>query len=124
MRNAPFVAFLAALLVSVPSASAYDFGDCTYSSADGTTITSLVCPDAPPPVSVLSGSTAPVYVSGALLLGYYDGKPVQAPPEPLPVQIFVIKAFFLPAFFFFLLVFGLYGWFWKRNDAVRQKDLR
>lgn len=94
----------ALFLFSAPFASAYDFGNCTYSSADGTTIASLVCPDAPPPVSVLSGSTAPVFVSGALVLGYLDGKPIQAPLDPLPLQIFFIKAFLLPSFFFLFTV--------------------
>lgn len=102
-----FFPLFAASLLALPfaSASAFTFGDCSYSSADGSTIVGLVCPDAPPPVSVLSGSVAPTYVSGALLLGYFDGKPVQAPPDPLPLQIFVIKAFLLPAVFVFLILF-------------------
>ena len=62
-------------LVSValfPSfASAADFGDCSYVSANGTTIAGLSCPDAPAPVSVLSGSAVPNADLSALSGSYF-----------------------------------------------------
>lgn len=94
--------FLAFLAVFLPLSASAATGDlvCTSSGSE------IYITVPPPSVNVsLSGAVSePAYVSGALILGYYDGRPVQVTQDVAAFQSFVIKAFFVPFLFFLFLI--------------------
>lgn len=108
-----FVLVLAAFPFGVPSVSAYSLGDCTYSSANGSTISSLVCPDAPAPVSVLSGSVLPnadpSTVSGTYFPAVYhvDGVWYVSLAAILTFCVWFVAVLFMAIFFYHVTVVAI-----------------